>query len=50
MKQWYKDWLTTFYGMLVDNVTFTDGLKINLEENAKLGRIINQINGEQASA
>ena len=50
VKQWYKDWLTTFYGMLVDNVTFTDGLKINLEENAKLGRIINQINGEQASA
>lgn len=50
VKQWYKDWLTTFYGILVDNVTFTDGLKINLEENAKLGRIINQINGEQASA
>lgn len=45
-KQWYKDWLTTFYGMLVDNVTSSDGIKINLEENAKLGSIIKQINKE----
>ena len=49
-KQWYKDWLTTFYGMLVDNVTSSDGIKINLEENTLLGNIIKQINGEQASA
>lgn len=49
-RQWYKDWLTAFYGMLMDNVTFSGGTKINIEENARLGEIIARIKGEQAKS
>lgn len=49
-RQWYKDWLTAFYGMLVDNVTYTDGAQIDMEQNRRLGDLIKQLNGENASA
>lgn len=49
VKDWYKDWLRTFYGMLMDNVSYTDGSKINIEENAKLGKIIDNIKEAQAN-
>lgn len=41
--QWMQDWLYAFHGMLIENVTFTDGTKINLEENAVIGEIIKKI-------
>lgn len=44
VRQWFKDWLTTFYGMLMDNVSFDGGEKINLEENAKIGKIVQTVN------
>lgn len=40
---WMQDWLYAFHGMLIDNVTFTDGSKIDLEENAIIGEIIKKI-------
>ncbi len=49
-RQWYKDWLTAFYGVLMDNVSFSGGLKINLEENALLGAIIKQVADAQVNA
>ncbi len=49
-RQWFKDWLTTFWGLLVDNVSFAGNNKINLEENSRLGEIMKTINQEQASA
>ena len=49
VRQWYKDWLMTFYAMSIDNVASFEGTRINLEENALLGKIIGRINEEQAS-
>lgn len=43
-KQWRDDWLLAFYGLAMDNVAFTDGSKINLEENRRLGELIHKIN------
>lgn len=48
VKQWYKDWLTTFYGMLMDNVSYTGGTSINLEANARLGKILDKVNEAKA--
>lgn len=44
VREWYKDWLRTFYGMLMDNVSYTGGSNINIEENARLGRILETVN------
>lgn len=49
VRDWYKDWLRTFYGMLMDNVSYTGGSSINIEENARLGNILNKVNEAQAS-
>ena len=46
-RQWYKDWLTAFYGMLMENVSGDAG--INHAENDALGKILTQIQGEQAN-
>ncbi len=41
--QWMQDWLFAFYGVLMDNVAFTDGIKIDLQENSRLGEILEKI-------
>jgi hypothetical protein len=46
-KKWFMDWLVTFYGMLVDNATSGSSGKINLEQNAVLGKIIKTVNKGQ---
>lgn len=49
-RQWYRDWLTAFYGMLEDNVRSVDGNRINLAENMRLGELIKRITEEKARA
>ncbi len=46
-KQWYMDWLVSFYGLLVDNVASADGVKINVQQNAALGGILKKIQQEK---
>lgn len=49
-RQWYRDWLTAFYGMLEDNVKSVNGDTINLAENMRLGELIKRITEEKARA
>lgn len=49
IREWYKDWLRTFYGMLMDNASHAGGLSINIEENARLGKIIEKVSEARAS-
>ncbi len=46
---WHRDWVLAFYGMMVDNVTFDGGVRVNLEENNRIGQIIEQVNGARVS-
>jgi len=46
-RKWFMDWLVTFYGMLMDNATTGNSGKINVEQNAILGKIIKAVNREQ---
>ncbi|MBQ9406665.1 MAG: hypothetical protein IJU37_08040 [Desulfovibrio sp.] len=48
-KQWFMDWLISFYGMIVDNVASENTGKIDLQQNAILGAILQTIKEEQAS-
>ena len=46
-KQWFMDWLLSFYGMVVENATTADGSKINVQQNAILGEILKSIKGDK---
>lgn len=48
-KQWFKDWLTSFLGMLEDNVASDSSGKIDIQQNSRLGTILKDIKGEQAN-
>ena len=45
-KQWFMDWLVSFYGLLIDNAVSDDTGKINVEQNSKLGQILKTIKPE----
>lgn len=45
-KQWFMDWLVSFYGLLIDNAVSDDTGKINVEQNSKLGLILKTIKPE----
>lgn len=49
-RQWYKDWMTAFYGMLEDNAISNSGIKIDMAANSRLGDMIKQINKDRAGA
>lgn len=46
-QQWCVNWSVTFYGLLVENAMCADGTKINLEENAALGKILDKMRQKQ---
>ncbi len=48
-KQWYMDWLVSFYGMLIDNAISDDTGKIDIVQNTILGEILRTIKKEQAN-
>ena len=45
-KQWFMDWLITFYGLLIDNAISDDTGKIDVRQNAILGEILKNIKPE----
>jgi hypothetical protein len=45
-KQWFMDWLVTFYGMIVDNAVSDSTGKFDVQENIKLGEILKTIKKE----
>jgi hypothetical protein len=45
-KQWFMDWLVTFYGLLIDNATSDDTGKIDIRQNSILGEILKIIKPE----
>ncbi|MBQ7609291.1 MAG: hypothetical protein IJU76_15190 [Desulfovibrionaceae bacterium] len=47
-KQWFRDWLVSFYGMLVDNAASDASGSINIHQNALLGTILKSIKGDEA--
>lgn len=43
-KKWRDDWLLAFYGLSMDNVTYSGGSQIDVEQNRRLGELLRQIN------
>jgi hypothetical protein len=41
--QYYKDWLAAFRQLVTDNVKYQAGVAGSLEENARLGRVLNAL-------
>lgn len=49
-RQWYKDWLTAFYGLLVDNASFVGGEQVDVESNRVLGELIKKAENARVGA
>ena len=49
-KQWFLDWLITFYGLLVDNAAQDSSGSIDIHQNALLGAILQTIKNDEANA